>query len=157
PDVSWAREEPPGGGPLAAVAAALRSGPGARPPVVLLAGGDMPAVGAAVPALVAALDEASDAVDAVLLSDTGGRRQVLASAWHRAALEAAVGALGGLGSLGSLGNLDGTDGISGVPLQRILDGVRVLLVPDRWGAARDVDTPADLSAAAADLPKPTVE
>ena len=137
-----------GGGPLAAVAAALRSGTGARPPVVLLAGGDMPAVGAAVPALVAALDEAGDEVDAVLLSDAGERRQVLASAWHRAALEAAVGALGGL---------DSTGGISGVPLQRILDGVRVLLLPDRWGAARDVDTPADLTAPAADLLKPTVE
>ncbi len=116
-----------------------------RPPVVLLAGGDMPALGAAVPALVAALDEAGPAVDAVLLSDAGGRGQVLASAWHRAALEAAVGALGVLG---------GTDG---VPLQRVLDGVRVLLLPDRWGAARDVDTPADLTGPRTDLPKPTVE
>jgi molybdopterin-guanine dinucleotide biosynthesis protein A len=125
--VTWVREEPAGTGPLAAVAAALRRPAGE--PVVVLAGGDMPSVGSAVPALVAALTAAGSGTDAVLLTDGQGRRQVLASAWHRAALAAAVDAVGDP---------------DGVPLQRLLDGPRVALLPDLWGAARDVDTPADL-------------
>jgi molybdenum cofactor guanylyltransferase len=136
PDVTWVREEPAGAGPLAAVAAAVTAHVDDPPPVVVLTGGDMPAVGAAVLPLVAALAAAGSGVDAVLLSDGGGRRQLLASAWHRACLEAAVSSVGDP---------------QGVPLQRLLDGVRVAVLPDIWGAAHDIDTPADLS-----LGKPTV-
>jgi molybdopterin-guanine dinucleotide biosynthesis protein A len=146
PDVTWVRESPAGSGPLAGVAAALGTAAAAGAAVVVLLGGDMPAVGAAVLPLLAALADAGT-VDAVLLADDGGRGQLLASAWHRSALTAALDTVGDPG---------------GVPLQRLLDGARVTLLPDRWGAAHDVDTPADLSAGPAlpagpASPKPTVE
>ncbi len=128
--VRWVRESPPGSGPLAAVAAALPSAGGpALPPVVVLLGGDMPMAGAAVLPLVEALAAGAGGVDAVLLTDGTGRGQLLASAWRRRALRSAVAAAGDP---------------AGVPLQRLLDGARVALLPDRWGAAHDVDTPADL-------------
>jgi hypothetical protein len=89
----------------------------------------MPRVGAAVPSLVAALQAAGAGVAegaAVLLVDSAGRRQPLASAWRRPALLSALDRIGDL---------------AGVPLQRVLDGVAVVEVPDTWGAAVDVDTP----------------
>ena len=126
PDVAWVRESPPGSGPLAAVGAGVARTSSA---VVVLVGGDMPRVGAAVPGLVDALASAADGVDAVVLVDGSGRRQPLASAWQRAALVSALERIGDLG---------------GVPLHRLLDGAAVAELPDRWDAAHDVDTPADL-------------
>jgi len=132
PDVLWVREDPPGTGPLAAVGAAVRRD-GAGAPVVVLVAGDMPRVGAAVPSLVAALeatgDGPHDGEPVVVLLDAAGRRQPLASAWRRTGLLSALDRIGDL---------------TGVPLHRVLDGVTVVELPDSWGAAVDVDTPADL-------------
>jgi molybdopterin-guanine dinucleotide biosynthesis protein A len=129
PDVVWTREEPAGAGPLAAVGAGARVVPTEDTDVVVLAGGDMPRVGYAVPALVSGLASSAPEVDAAVLVDATGRRQALASAWRRSALTAA---------LERLGSLDG------VPLHTLLDGAAVVEVADGWGAAHDVDTPADL-------------
>ena len=52
-DVSWCQEDPPGGGPLAALAASL---PLVRSTALVLLGGDMPYAARAAPSLVAALD-----------------------------------------------------------------------------------------------------
>jgi molybdenum cofactor guanylyltransferase len=128
-DVTWAREDPAGTGPLAAVGAGVRQGGTGSTDVVVLAGGDMPHVGAAVPALVSELASSGPEVDAAVLVDGTGRRQALASAWRRAALDRALDRLGPL---------------DGVPLHRLLDGAVVVEVADAWGAGADVDTPADL-------------
>ena len=128
-DVLWTREEPAGAGPLAAVGAGVRVDVAQDADVVVLVGGDMPRVGAAVPALVSALESAGAATDTAVLVDGTGRRQALASAWRGRALTTALERLGPL---------------DGVPLHRLLDGVVLVEVADRWGGAHDVDTPADL-------------
>jgi molybdenum cofactor guanylyltransferase len=129
PDVVWAHEDPVGSGPLAAAGAGVRAEAAADVEVVVLAGGDMPRVGSAVPALVSAVTSAPDGVGAAVLVDTAGRRQPLASAWRRPALVAA---------------LERAAPLDGAPLHRLLDGAVVVDVADRWGAGDDVDVPADL-------------
>jgi molybdopterin-guanine dinucleotide biosynthesis protein A len=143
--VRWVREEPAYGGPLAAVAAGLAAvgddagclvgravdravdrGVDRGVEIVVVVGGDMPRVGLAVPALVAAA-LAGESAPAVLASD--GRPQPLASAWRPQVLGAALAAVGPP---------------AGRPLRDLLDQVRPVLVPDAWGAGADVDEPADL-------------
>jgi molybdopterin-guanine dinucleotide biosynthesis protein A len=88
------QEMPPGGGPVAAVAAGVGALPADGPEIVVLLACDMPLVdGVAVEALVRALTERAD-VDAVLYTDGGGRRQYLAAAYRRAPLAAAIAAAG---------------------------------------------------------------
>jgi molybdopterin-guanine dinucleotide biosynthesis protein A len=120
--VRWVREDPPYAGPLAAVAAGLAAG---VEPLVVLLGADMPAVAPAVSALVEAVGPGNGAV----LVDVDGWPQVLASAWRRDVLQERLAALGPL---------------EGSPLRLLLDGASLVPVPDQWGAAHDVDTPADL-------------
>ena len=74
------REEPPGAGPVAAVAAGMRH---VRAPVVLLLGADLPFLTAdAVDALLRARGDADRAVAV----DAAGREQYLLSVWRTAAL-----------------------------------------------------------------------
>jgi molybdopterin-guanine dinucleotide biosynthesis protein A len=88
------QEEPPGGGPVAAVAAGLEALSADGPEIVVVLACDMPLVdAAAVDALVRALTERAD-VDAALYIDTGGRRQYLAAAYRRAPLAAAIASVG---------------------------------------------------------------
>lgn len=75
-DVVWVREDPPGGGPVAALAAAL---PQIRSEVVVLLAADLPFVTPACVALLAA------SVPAVLV-DEEDRDQWLCGAWEAAAL-----------------------------------------------------------------------
>lgn len=133
---SWvltAREDPPGGGPAAAVVAGVRAlrGPGdlvGTGPVVLVAA-DLPRVTeATVDRLVEALAAAPEAGAAVLVDDTG-RRQLLLAAWRPAALWAAVDRL--------------PDGGQGRPLRSLYDGVAAVEVAGRDDEWADVDTPAD--------------
>lgn len=120
--VRWVRETPAYAGPLAAVGAGVLAG---SEPLVVLLGADMPHVSAAVPALVEAVGAGNGAV----LVDADGWPQVLASAWRR---EVLAERLSGFGAL------------EGRPLRLLLDGASLVPVPDVWGAAQDVDTPADL-------------
>ena len=89
-DVHCCQEQPPGGGPVAALAAGL---PDTEAGVVLVLAADLPWIGDAVPALVCALGGDPDA-DAAVLTDAGGRRNHLAAAWRRQALAAVLGHLG---------------------------------------------------------------
>jgi molybdopterin-guanine dinucleotide biosynthesis protein A len=90
--VLWTREEPPGSGPVAATAAGLTK---ARAPVVVVLACDMPMLTAdTVQRLRAALDVSSPEKDAAMLVDETGRRQLLAAAYHRDALAAALRTLG---------------------------------------------------------------
>ncbi len=85
-DVIWVQEQPPGGGPVAGIAAAL---PSITATWCLVLATDLPRVGAAVPML---LTTAAHADVAVLSCD--GVRNHLAAAWRTDALRAALAKLG---------------------------------------------------------------
>lgn len=120
------REEPPGGGPVAALRAGVALIPAHVETVVVLAG-DLPFVTAeVVGALLAARAEA-----AVLLDDTG-RRQNLLAAWRADALRAAL-----------------SRAVSGA-VRDLFHGVRVAEVPPPQEGPPvwlDCDTPEDLERA----------
>jgi molybdopterin-guanine dinucleotide biosynthesis protein A len=131
-DVTWLREEPPGGGPVAALAAAL---PHVTTPVLVALGGDMPYAGPAAADLVSRLvagrePGAGDACEVVAARDAGGRVQPLLAAYRVDALRAVV-----------------PTPAAGAPLMRLLDRLRVDAVEVADPAALDVDTPGDLEQA----------
>jgi len=82
--VTWVREEPPGGGPVAALAAGL---PAVAAEVVVLLAGDLPFV--TVPAVQGLLSAVGDG-DGAWAVDHAGVDQPLLSAWRTAALRAAL-------------------------------------------------------------------
>ncbi|MDT3443054.1 MULTISPECIES: molybdenum cofactor guanylyltransferase [unclassified Pseudofrankia] len=96
--VVLAREDPPGGGPVAGIAAGLVH---VRAPLVAVLAVDMPFLGTASlaelraavtapPRAGASGPGAPGAVDVALLVDPTGRDQTLASVWRSAALRSAV-------------------------------------------------------------------
>ena len=88
----WTREQPPGGGPVAAIAAglAMLTGPVATDDLVLLLAGDAPRVGQALGALVAAARVAVTTGADGAVAHAAGRDQLLASCVRRSALATAV-------------------------------------------------------------------
>ena len=128
PGVVLVREQPPGGGPVAALRAGLGS---VTTDVVAVLAGDLPFLtGEVVEGLRRRL-----ARDGVLVVDDLGRDQLLLGVWRTERLRAAVGAAGGPTSM-----------------RRVLAPVAV----DRWRPAvpegtpppwLDCDTPADLARA----------
>jgi molybdopterin-guanine dinucleotide biosynthesis protein A len=125
--VVWRRETPPGGGPVAALAAGL---PATSAEVVLVLAADLPFVAPAVPQLRAAVTASA----AAFLVDPGGRVNYLAAAWRRPALLAALGALASP---------------DGVAMRDLVAGVGWVPVPDTGGWGRDCDTWDDVGAARA--------
>ncbi|MFC6088842.1 molybdenum cofactor guanylyltransferase [Saccharothrix lopnurensis] len=120
PGVRWAREDPPGGGPLAGLAAGLRW---VTTDLVVVLAVDQPGVTrATVDRLLASVGDTG-----AVLVDAGGRPQWLTGAWRADRLRAALPA-------------DPRDASARSALGP-LDPVRVPALP---GEARDVDTPADL-------------
>lgn len=88
-DVLWCREDPPGGGPVAALAAAA---PHVRAEVVVVLAVDLPFVDpATVAALVAAVDGADDGAVGV---DGERMRQPLLAAYRLSALDRALAEIG---------------------------------------------------------------
>ena len=90
--VSWCREAPAGGGPVAGIAAGLDhldhlGQPGAETCVVVA--GDMPFASPAIPALLDMLD-ARPELGAVVATDPDGRRQPLLAAYRCGMLRAAL-------------------------------------------------------------------
>ncbi|EFC82459.1 molybdenum cofactor guanylyltransferase [Parafrankia sp. EUN1f] len=86
--VRWAREDPPGGGPVAAIAAGLRLVAATR--VVVLAV-DLPFLGAPeVHGLLDAVATGPGGPQVALLSDPAQRPQYLAAAWRTVTLRAAL-------------------------------------------------------------------
>jgi molybdopterin-guanine dinucleotide biosynthesis protein A len=131
--VTWAREDPPGAGPVAALDAGLRR-TGADRVVVLSA--DLPFLGSGtVRRLLSALR--SGGTDAALLTDADGREQPLVAAYSAAALRR------GLASLG-----DAHGDLTGLPLRRLTAALDLTRVPDPV-ASFDCDTWDDLAAARA--------
>lgn len=128
--VTFRREEPAGGGPVAGVAAGL-TGFVRRPSWVVLLAVDMPLVS---PATISRLrqavtsDGAIDGADGALLVDAGGRRQYLCGVYAVTALSAALPA-----------------DPYGAPMRRLIDGLDLAEVPAIGAEARDIDTWSDLS------------
>ncbi len=85
------REEPPGGGPLAGIAAGLVH---VHTPIVVVVAVDMPLAGPLLAHLVTRLQAASEGVDAVLPVDGAGRVQPLAGAYRTVALRSALERVG---------------------------------------------------------------
>nr|WP_316522303.1 molybdenum cofactor guanylyltransferase [Kitasatospora sp. K002] len=128
--VRWTRERPPGGGPVAAVAAGLEL---VTADTVLLLAADLPFLDRrTVERLVTALDEAGEGTDAAVLVDAGGRDQPLAAAYRSAALRTALAALGDP---------------AGQSLRRFLGPLNGLRVADTDQVAHDCDTWEDLEQA----------
>jgi molybdopterin-guanine dinucleotide biosynthesis protein A len=128
--VHVAREDPPGGGPVAGVVAAL---PLVGTPIVVLLATDLPFLGD-LPARLAR-DLAERDADAVLALDATGREQPLCGAYRTAALRASATALGG-GHGAAMRALV-------APLRR----ANLPPLPATVDPAMDVDTPADLARA----------
>jgi molybdopterin-guanine dinucleotide biosynthesis protein A len=131
--VTWAREDPPGAGPLAALDAGLRH-TAAEHVVVLSA--DLPFLDAGtVRRLRAAL--AASGADGALLTDADGRDQPLVAAYRAGALRR---------ELAALTAAHGT--LTGLPLRRLTGALDLIRVPDPV-ASFDCDTWDDIASARA--------
>jgi molybdopterin-guanine dinucleotide biosynthesis protein A len=132
--VVWAREEPPGGGPLAALAAGLRE---VTAETVVVFAADLPFVTReVVRGLLAELDPAAEGV---VLTDPGGRDQPLAAAYRTEALRRELALIAAEHG-----------GVAGLPLRLLTAELVLRRLPDPTGTASfDCDTWEDLSTARA--------
>ncbi|KEF07985.1 MULTISPECIES: NTP transferase domain-containing protein [Streptomyces] len=127
------REEPPGGGPLAALDAGLRH---TTAPVVLVLSADLPFLTGAT---VRALRAAAEGADAALLRDAEGKDQPLVAAYRAEPLRRALAAV--RAERGTL---------AGQPLRALLAHLTPRRVPDPTATASfDCDTWEDIEAARA--------
>jgi molybdopterin-guanine dinucleotide biosynthesis protein A len=91
-DVRFALEQPPGGGPVAALAAGLGS---VDAELVAVLGTDLPGLTAdAVATLCGAVAGTSTAFDGAVFVDDAGRRQTMCGVWRTDALRGGLAALG---------------------------------------------------------------
>ncbi|MER6033438.1 MULTISPECIES: NTP transferase domain-containing protein [unclassified Streptomyces] len=131
--VRWAREEPSGGGPVAALEAGLRLTT-AEYAAVLSA--DLPFLEAAtLERLLAVLRDTG--ADGAMLTDAEGRDQPLVAAYRTAALRRELAALAA-----------GHGGLTGLPLRRLTGALQLTRVPDPL-ASFDCDTWDDIADARA--------
>ncbi|KUL35980.1 molybdopterin-guanine dinucleotide biosynthesis protein [Streptomyces sp. NRRL F-4489] len=133
-----AREDPPGGGPLAALDAGLRH---TTAPTVLLLSADLPFLTPATVRglLAAAAGPGGPARDGALLCDRDGRDQPLVAAYRSAPLRRALDELRA-----------GHGGLAGLPLRPLLSALDLARVRDAPAAASfDCDTWEDLGTARA--------
>ncbi|MFD9433907.1 NTP transferase domain-containing protein [Streptomyces sp. NPDC060002] len=131
--VRWAREDPPGAGPVAALDAGLRH---TAADDVLVLSADLPFLAAdTVRRLLTALR--AGAAEGVLLTDADGREQPLVAAYRTAALRRELAVL-----------TAGEGGLTGLPLRRLTAGLDLTRVPDPV-ASFDCDTWDDIAAARA--------
>lgn len=124
--VAWAREDPVGGGPVAAISAGLEAMPAA---LVVVVAGDMPFAGPAAAGLGTRL-WANPAVEAVVARDPDGRLQPLLAAYRHDALRRAL-----------------PSPPDDAPAMRILDALVLEPLDLADPAAWDIDTPDQLEAA----------
>lgn len=129
--VSWTREDPPGSGPVPALAAGLAK---VRAPLVMVLAADLPFLATAVVQRLASAVFCSAAAGAVVVDDTGASQWLL-GCWRTAALSSALAGAGSGSLRAVMAPLQ--------PLRLRLDDRRN---PPPW---YDCDTPADLARAAA--------
>lgn len=124
--VTFVREEPPGGGPGAALVAGLRAALDGGATSVVTLPGDAPAAGTAIPLLLARLGDA----EVVVGVDPSGQQQPLQVALRAAAARALVAAAGPLAG-------------AGASVRRMLAALDPPPLPVPLGerAVRDIDTP----------------
>ncbi|MFD7407474.1 NTP transferase domain-containing protein [Streptomyces sp. NPDC059866] len=137
--VTWAREEPPGGGPLAALAAGLQHTAADR---VLVLSADLPFLdGRTVDRLLSTLDTAGEedegGADGVVLTDPTGRDQPLVAAYRARHLHR---------TFASLGTEHG--GLTGLPLRLLTAALNLTRISDPV-ASFDCDTWDDIATARA--------
>ncbi|WP_405658707.1 NTP transferase domain-containing protein [Streptomyces sp. RK9] len=153
--VEWAREEPVGGGPLAALDAGLRR---TRAELVVVLSADLPFLRPeTVRRLVTTLATA-DGADGVLLTDPEGRDQPLVAAYRSGALRRELAGLRespeapdaqvGRGEAPSSGAAESAHGLTGLPLRRLTARLALVRVTDPL-AAFDCDTWDDIATARA--------
>ncbi len=131
--VTWAREDPPGGGPVAALDAGLRR---TTADEVVVLSADLPFLGeATVRRLLAALR--ATGTEGALLTDGDGRDQPLVAAYRAPALRRELTGL--VAAHGSA---------TGLPLRRLTAGLDLTRVPDPV-ASFDCDTWDDIATARA--------
>lgn len=105
------REDPPGGGPVAAIAAGTAH---VNAALLVVLAADLPFLTiATVDSLLAAV---TPSVDVALLTDDAGRDQLLIAAWRAAALRSRLTAIGHP---------------AGQPVRRLFDGAAIARVPAR--------------------------
>lgn len=132
--VVWAREDPPGGGPLAALDAGVRQ---IGAPAVLVLSADLPFLGErTVRQLIGALDTSGR--EAALLTDAGGRDQPLVAAYRTEPLRRELALL--VTEYGSL---------TGLPLRLLTQELDLARIAAEPLASFDCDTWEDISAARA--------
>ena len=122
--VRWTREDPPGSGPVAALAAGLAL---TRSPHVVLLAADLPFLTADV---VHTLWTNAADHDGAVLVDEHGKDQWLAACYRRSALTEAIAR---------------HDSVVGLSLKRLLAGLDLASVPDAEGRAFDCDTWEDVT------------
>ncbi|MFE5730112.1 NTP transferase domain-containing protein [Streptomyces sp. NPDC056528] len=133
--VRWTREDPPGGGPVAALDAGVRETGAA---VLLVLSADLPFLdGATVRSLLGALDEDPGA-EAALLTDAGGRDQPLVAAYRSGPLRR---------ELARLAHEHG--GPAHLPLRHLTHALRLVRLPTGPLASFDCDTWEDIATARA--------
>ncbi|MCX4982019.1 NTP transferase domain-containing protein [Streptomyces sp. NBC_00572] len=133
--VRWTREDPPGGGPLAALDAGVRE---TRADVLLVLSADLPFLDEdTVRRLLGALAEDPEA-EAALLTDAGGRDQPLVAAYRAAPLRRELARIAG-----ERGTLDGG------PLRLLTGALRLTRVAAGPLASFDCDTWEDIATARA--------
>ncbi|WP_320775550.1 NTP transferase domain-containing protein [Streptomyces sp. CRN 30] len=131
--VTWAREDPPGAGPVAALAAGLR---GTSAEHVLVVSADLPFLHrTTVRRLLTSL--AGSGAEGALLTDADGRDQPLVAAYRASALRRELTALDAAHG-----------GLTGLPLRRLTAGLHLVRVPDPV-ASFDCDTWDDIATARA--------
>ncbi|MFD4557448.1 NTP transferase domain-containing protein [Streptomyces sp. NPDC058469] len=139
--VRWAREDPPGAGPVAALDAGLRH---TTAVAVVVLSADLPFLEVAtVRRLLTALR--SSGAEGVLLTDADGRDQPLVAAYRASALRRELTALT---SAASVGGSAAGGGLTGLPLRRLTAALDLTRVPDPV-ASFDCDTWDDLATARA--------
>ncbi|WP_405616419.1 NTP transferase domain-containing protein [Streptomyces sp. NBC_00076] len=139
--VTWARERPPGGGPVAALYAGLRHTT-AQDVVVLSA--DLPFLTEeTVRRLLTALG--TSGAEGVLLTDTDGRDQPLVAAYRTSALRRELTVLNGMPARSGSAE---SGGLTGLPVRRLTAGLDLTRVPDPV-ASFDCDTWDDIATARA--------
>lgn len=133
-DVTWVREDPPFGGPAAAIVAALESWPAETDPEwTLVLACDLPSVDAAVHRLVTDIVLLPSDTDGVCLGDSSSRPQWLTGAYRTRALRAAASAL--------------PHGGRDAPVRALMDDLAIAVVAADDDLTRDVDTWQDLEEA----------
>jgi len=127
--VRWTREDPPGGGPVAALAAGLagETDIADETDVVVLATDLAKITAGTIDRLRAALAKQPDQ-DGVVLCDHAGRRQWLIGVWRAGSLRAALPAQP-----------------QGASLHATLGGLAVATLPEWLGESADIDTLTDLT------------